>query len=224
MKVTRSFSNRSGAGRRRLRLIGKDSLLIPSLLVLSTMLPAPGLGQSPEHDKTLPIEISADSLEVEQEAQTATFAGNVDAVQGDLVLSAKTLKVHYEGKSSAVGLAAGTGGTISQIEAEGDVILSSPEETAEGDVGVYDVPGRLITLTGAVVLTRGGNVLRGEQLEMDLATGKSRMVGTTATVGADGATTEKGRVKALFTPKDKSKSKTGDADAPTPTVPAARPQ
>ncbi|MGI9449125.1 MAG: LptA/OstA family protein, partial [Geminicoccaceae bacterium] len=56
----------------------------------------PGAGQSIDRDQTLPIEISADSLEVAQEDRIATFAGNVDAIQGDLVLSADTLKVHYE--------------------------------------------------------------------------------------------------------------------------------
>ena len=184
----------------------------------------PGAGQSIDHDQTLPIEISADSLEVAQEDRIATFAGNVDAVQGDLVLSADTLKVHYEGKGKTAGLAAGTGGTINQIEASGEVTLSSPEETAEGDVGVYDVPARLITLTGNVVLTRGENVIRGTQLKMDLATGKSRMVGTTATVDATETDKASGRVKALFTPKQKSEDKENDADESAPHVPSAKPK
>ena len=183
-----------------------------------------GLAQSADHDKTLPIEISADSLEVAQEEQVATFEGNVDAVQGDLVLSAETLKVRYEGKGSDVGLAAGTGGTINQIEARGGVIISSPKETAEGDVGIYDVPAQLITLMGDVILTRGENVLRGEQLELDLATGKSRMVGTTSTETAEGATTSSGRVKALFTPRQKSSSKENGAEANEPPLPAAKPE
>ncbi len=199
------------------------SLLALSLLLLSTVAERPGVAQTLKHDSRLPIEISADSLEVAQEDQVATFAGNVDAVQGDLVLSAETLKVRYEGKSSTVGLAAGTGGTINQIEASGKVILSSPEETAEGDVGVYDVPAQLITLKGDVVLTRGENVLRGEHLELDLATGKSRMVGTTASVAADGSASTGARVKALFTPKQKAETKETGADASSPPLPRAKP-
>jgi len=188
------------------------------------MAPNPSAGQSLDHDQTLPIEISADSLEVAQEERVATFAGNVDAVQGDLVLSAKTLKVHYEGKGDSVGLAAGTGGAINQIEASGDVILTSPDETAEGDRGVYDVPARLITLRGDVVLTRGENVIRGERLELDLATGKSRMLGTTQSVDANETDTSNSRVKALFTPKQKSEEKDNDADASTPPIPLAKPE
>ncbi|MGI9493916.1 MAG: lipopolysaccharide transport periplasmic protein LptA [Geminicoccaceae bacterium] len=186
--------------------------------------PFPVAGQSLDHDQTLPIEISADTLEVAQEDRVATFAGNVDAVQGDLVLSADKLKVHYEGKGQSAGLAAGTGGTINQIEASGDVILSSPEETAEGDLGVYDVPARLITLSGNVVLTRGENIIRGTQLKLDLATGKSRMIGTTASTDANETDKASGRVKALFTPKQKPEEKENDADAPTPHIPLAKPK
>lgn len=205
---------------------GSFPLAALGLLMLSAMVPKTGIAQSLDHDKTLPIEISADSLEVAQEEHVATFAGNVDAVQGDLVLSAKTLKVHYEGKGrgSTVGLAAGTGSTISKIEALGGVILASPDETAEGEIGIYDVPAQLITLEGSVVLTRGENVLHGERLVLNLATGKSHMVGTTATATADGSKTPNGRVKALFTPKQKSNTKESDADASTPPTPAARPK
>ncbi len=182
--------------------------------------PRAGVGQDLQHDKALPIEISADSLEVAQEQQVATFQGNVDAVQGDLVLSAETLKVHYAGKEGAGGLAAGTGGAINRIVASGDVTLSSPDETAEGDIGIYDVTSQLITLTGDVVLTRGDNVLRGEQLELDLTTGKSRMVGTTGAGGADVAALPGGRVKALFTPKPREKKpepeKVGAAEVSAP--------
>ena len=220
-----------------MRTSGSISTGYPGLAALFTafglmlLAGASALAQGLQHDETKPIEITADSLEVEQEAQIATFIGNVDAVQGDLVLSADTLKVSYEGKSEAGGLAAGTGGKISQIEASGDVILSSPGETAEGDIGVYDVPAQVITLKGDVVLTRGDNVLRGEHLELDVATGKSRMVGTPAVADADGVTTPSGRVKALFTPKqrenDKEKArgeaKDVDPDAPFPPLPLARP-
>ncbi len=198
--------------------------LLFAVLTLSAIAASPGAGQSLDHDQTLPIEISADSLEVAQEERVATFAGNVDAVQGDLVLSAKTLKVRYEGKGDSIGLAAGTGGTINQIEASGDVILSSPEETAEGDLGVYDVPARLITLTGDVILTRGENVIRGKQLELDLVTGKSRMLGTSKSVVASETNEPSSRVKALFTPQQKSEKKDSDADASTPPIPLAKPR
>jgi len=198
---------------RGLRLAVNANVLSP--LVMAVMLlmidPAGVFSQSLDHDSNQPIEISADSLEVAQEEQIATFAGNVDAVQGDLVLSADRLKVYYEGKSSSIGLAAGSGSAIRQIDAEGNVILSSPEETAEGDHGTYDVSGKLVTLKGEVVLTRGANVIRGDHLEMDLVSGKSRIVGAEATVADDAPNPSSGRVKALFTPQSKDE---GNEDEP----------
>lgn len=182
---------------------------------------APAASQALQHDSSQPIEISADTLEVLQEEQIATFAGNVDAVQGDLVLSADKLLVHYEGENSdSVGLAAGRGNSIRRIDAVGKVIITSPEETAEGDYGTYDVPSKFMTLEGDVVLTRGANVIRGERLELDLVSGKSTMVGADTPVAeADGGQKpESGRVRALFTPNS------GNSSDNETLVPKARPQ
>ncbi|MEZ5935116.1 MAG: LptA/OstA family protein [Alphaproteobacteria bacterium] len=204
--------------RSALRLaLGAAFLSLPALAPGLPFALTPALGQSLDHDSSLPIEISADSLEVEQEQQVATFAGNVDAVQGDLVLSADRLRVHYEGENRSIGLSAGQGSSIRRIDADGHVIITSPEETAEGDHGTYDVPAKLVTLEGTVVLTRGANVIRGERLEMDLVSGKSRMIGAATTV-AEGEDGSNGRVKALFTPKAK------EDDGKTPPVPEARPK
>jgi len=150
------------------------------------------------HDTSQPIEITADSLDVEQERQIATFTGNVDAVQGDLILKADKLIVHY--KSGADGE-----NNISRIVAEGNVFLASPDSTAQGDHGVYDVDGDSMVLTGDVVLTRDENVIRGSRLTLDLATGKSRMEGAAEVAGTTAAPTKGARVKALFVPKNKKK-------------------
>jgi lipopolysaccharide export system protein LptA len=192
------------------------------LLPLAAAWSAPSVAQSFDHDSSLPIEISADELEVAQEERIATFSGNVDAVQGDLVLSADRLRVHYEAKGDKNGGVAGLGpseGTsIRRIDADGRVTIASPEETARGDHGVYDVPAKLVTLEGRVVLTRGENVIRGERLELDLVTGKSRMVGAGQAVADGESDASNGRVKALFTPKRKDEE--GD---PAPR-PEARPK
>jgi lipopolysaccharide export system protein LptA len=159
----------------------------------------PARAQSFQHDSSLPIEITADLLEVEQRDRIATFTGNVDAVQGDLVLSADKLRVFYTGNDQAGGAAPGATGSIRRIEADGNVFITSPQETAEGESGVYDVVGDLLTLDGSVVLTRGENVIRGQQLEIDLASGRSRV--TAATPSSEGGG-PRDRVRALFTPED----------------------
>lgn len=148
------------------------------------------------YDTTLPIEISADSLEIEQDRQIATFRGDVDATQGMLKLRANKLTVHYR-----AGAKEGDANAISLIEADGDVFLSSPSETAQGERGVYDVDAAKIQIVGSVVLTRGNNVIRGSRLTLDLITGKSRMEGGGPTGGQTGG---KQRVKALFVPSSGS--------------------
>jgi lipopolysaccharide export system protein LptA len=154
-----------------------------------------------------PIEITADSLEVLQKDNIATFTGNVDAVQGDMVLSADKLRVHYHSLGSND---AGTGGSIRRIEAEGNVFLSSPEETAQGKFGVYDVAGQWVTLEGSVVLTRDDNVVRGERLQVDLATGRSQMFAAVPST-AGGAPTQ--RVKAVFVPEEEPAQSPADQPA-----------
>jgi lipopolysaccharide export system protein LptA len=154
----------------------------------------PVRAQSFQHDSTLPIEITADRLDVVQDEQVAIFIGNVDAVQGDLVLTSDELRVYYRDSGDAAGL---TAGSIRRIEATGNVFITSPEETAQGESGVYDVDGALLSLEGSVVLTRDENVVRGERLDIDLASGRSQMF---AAVPSTAGGTANQRVKAVFVP------------------------
>ncbi|NBX03617.1 MAG: lipopolysaccharide transport periplasmic protein LptA [Alphaproteobacteria bacterium] len=154
-------------------------------------------------DNNQPIEITSDSLEVLQEQNRATFVGHVVAIQGDMRLKSDKMIVHYhkaaEGEAKA---ASGGQGSIEKIEVEGNVFLTSPEETAKGDTGLYEVTGRTLTLDNHVVLTRGQNVLKGDHLVYNLDTGKSVITSANGqTQSTDG---KKQRVRALFVPeKDK---------------------
>ncbi len=158
--------------------------------------PSPGqLAPERAYDTGLPIEITADTLEVQQNPGVAIFRGNVDAVQGELNLRADMLTVYYrkgqDGKNA-----------ISLIEAEGNVFLSSPSEMAQGEKGVYNIDANTIELNGAVVLTRGENVIRGNRLVLNLATGQSKMESGIARAG------KRERVKALFVPKSTKQKST----------------
>jgi lipopolysaccharide export system protein LptA len=195
---------------RRLLAAGSKSgaVILAAGIVVGSAAAISGLhAQSLEHDTSLPIEITADSLEVLRNQQIATFTGNVDAVQGDMVLSADLLRVHYGGDDTSAPGPAGAG-SIRRIEAEGNVFLSSPRETAQGNAGVYDVASDQVTMEGGVVLTRDDNVVRGERLEIDLASGRSRMFAAVPSI--EGGTAPQ-RVRALFTPE--SPESPGDQSA-----------
>lgn len=142
------------------------------------------------HDTDQPIEINADALEVQQEQKLAVFRGNVDAKQGQLRLSADEIKVWYRDRDTGGG--SDIQGAIIRIVAAGNVLISTPRETARGGRGEYDVVLKQITLTGDVVLTRGANVIRGERLVLDLENGRSEIKGSATQ-----------RVKGLFSPPKK---------------------
>lgn len=148
-----------------------------------------------------PIEINADSLEVYQEESRAIFIGNVVAVQGEVRLKADKMTVHYS--QAKEGKSAGEKSAIERLEVVGNVFLSTPEETASGASGLYDVAGREIRLKEKVVLTRGKNVLKGDHLVYNLNTGKSVIDSSGAAV--DSVTGKKQRVRALFVPGEEKK-------------------
>jgi lipopolysaccharide export system protein LptA len=192
------------------------ALLVAGLMLASVPVGAGAQAQGLPQESDLPIEITADSLEVLQDQKIATFAGNVDAVQGDMVLSADRLRVYYGDDGNAAPGPAGTG-SIRRIEADGNVLMSSPGETAQGDAGVYDVTSSRVTLDGEVVLTRGDNVIRGQRLEVDLASGRSQVFA--AVPSTEGGTPPQ-RVRALFTPEKSPQPGAGATGQPATTAEA----
>lgn len=147
-----------------------------------------------------PIEINADTLEVFQEENRAVFSGHVVAIQDQVRLKSDTMNVFY--KSSGDGKSQSSEqGAIQKIEVTGNVFLSTPQETASGERGIYDVEHQMIYLNNNVVLTRDKNVLKGSKLTYNLATGKSEIIG-----GVDIKKDGQGRVRALFVP-DNAKDK-----------------
>ncbi len=170
-------------------------LLAPLLALVLAVATAPTQAQGSRQQTEQPIEITADSLEVQQDKRLAIFSGNVKAIQGTMRLRAATLVVHY--RPAKEGGMAESG--ISSIEASGRVFFSTAEETAEGDSGVYDVDKGTITLNQNVVLTRGNNVIRGNRLVLNLESGRSKVEGAPAASGKGG------RVRGLFVPRKKPK-------------------
>jgi len=142
-----------------------------------------------KHDSTAPIEITSDSLEVQQANNLAIFEGDVIVGQGTLRLTAKRVEVTYDQEKSG-----GSTGAIKHLRATGDVFLSNGSETAEGDWGEYDVQSGIVLMGGKVVLAQGDNAVAGERLRIDMNTGVGRIEGG-AKAGSGG------RVKSVFQPQ-----------------------
>jgi lipopolysaccharide export system protein LptA len=151
-------------------------------------------------DPDAPIEIEADTLEVEQSSEKATFIGRVIAVQGPLRLTSDRLVVTYARNADSAPESSSdpdSGTKIERIRATGSVhVMSEDDQSADGDWAVYEVASSNITMGDSVVLRQGENVIRGKRLTIDLNSGQARVDGgVNATTGENGSS---GRVRGLF--------------------------
>jgi lipopolysaccharide export system protein LptA len=133
-----------------------------------------------------PVNIEADRLDVQELQQTAIFSGNVVVVQGTSTLRTKQLTIFYEKdgggdqKTAPAAPAASkddvvTGRQIRKLEADGSVMVTSNDQKAVGDRGVFDMKSNTAVLIGNVIVTQGTNILKGDKLFVDLTTQKSRV-------------------------------------------------
>lgn len=182
------------AADRRLLSLGGAALMATFSLAALAQDAQPAAAQGGGGDE--PIEISSDRLVLEQNQQLATFTGNVDAVQGDTTLRSDELRVFYT--SDEERKASGSQQSVKRLEADGNVIITQPGETAEGNSGVYDLAAGKMVLIGDVVLTQGKSVVKGDRLDVDRNTGVSVV---TAEKPADVGVRGKQRVRALFVPE-----------------------
>lgn len=169
-----------------------------------------GGGLVPAGNSKQPINIEANGLEVFQQKNIAIFSGNVIAKQGTMTVKSDKMTVHYinhndpntpkapKPKTPDAGSSGSMGNSISKIDLDGNVFVTTPDESARGKTGYYDTQKKFIELVGDVVLTRDNNVLKGSKMDFDVDSGHGTLVNDTS--GAAGT----GRVKGLFIPQDNS--------------------
>ena len=149
------------------------------------------------HNANAPVDVNADSIELQDRANRAVLAGNVQVKQADMTLNASRVTVAYTGQV--------TDGSpqISRLDASGGVTVRRPAQTARSQFAVYDLNRRVITMLGAVSLTQAGNTVNGGRLTINLDTDRAVIDGSSVggTVkGADGTVTQSsgGRVSGRF--------------------------
>ncbi len=100
----------------------------------------------PGQDRTKPIEINAeDGIEWRQRDKVYVARGKARATQGEVTVHADVLTAHYREMP-------GGSTEIWRIDADGNVRIAAPNQTAHGDKAVYDVDKGLLVLTGHVRL------------------------------------------------------------------------
>lgn len=143
------------------------------------------------HDSNAPVNFAADRIEVQDRADRVVVSGNVNVTQAGLTLNAARMTVAYRNTGSV---------EIDRIDASGNVVVTRGNETARGNVAIYDLNRRLITMLGDVQLAQGSNRLAGGRLVIDLNTGRSTVDGRASPgSGVPGSTTTGGRVSGTFT-------------------------
>jgi lipopolysaccharide export system protein LptA len=130
------------------------------------------LGGAFETDPAAPVEVTSDTLAVDQATGAAVFSGNVTVGQGDLRLQAGEVEVRYDEATQE----------IARLLARGGVTLATPEEAAEAQEADYDLTSRTLTLTGEVLLTQGASAISADRMVVDLAAGTARMEGNVRTI------------------------------------------
>lgn len=205
-------------------------------------------------DPGAPVEVESDQLDVDDNAKVATFRGDVHAVQGDFNIKSAELYAYYEGGSGLADMAGSvtpkdgaakdaTAATkLSRIEAKRDVVVTSKDgQTATGDWANFDTKSNVVTLGGAVVLTRGQNVVKGTRLVIDMGSGQTTIDtsppntvalpsgGGWVTQSPEGVTVQNsGRASAVFFPQQlrdakKAAEKGNEKGKKAPGEPAAAP-
>jgi len=121
-----------------------------------------------------PTNIESDTLYVQDDLGQATFTGKVLVVRGGDKITTDALTVEYVASGSA---AASQGGTqLRQIRGKGHVVIRAPDQqSASGDWLLYDPGHDKMVLGGNITVTQGKNVVHGEKLIVDLATGESHI-------------------------------------------------
>jgi lipopolysaccharide export system protein LptA len=147
-------------------------------LAMTLILSMPAMAQQAQvafgglkQDTSLPVEIEADNLVVNNADGSAEFTGNVLVGQGDMRLTAGAIRVEY-----------GTDGrSINRLIASGGVTLANASEAAEAREAIYTIATGEVIMSGDVLLTQGQTALSGQKLIIDLKAGTGRMEGRVQT-------------------------------------------
>ncbi len=130
-----------------------------------------GFGNLSEDTKE-PIITSSDEMTVDNKLLQAELIGNVEIVQGNLLLYADYVKVMYSGDQSK----------IDAIFARNNVILISGQDRASANEADYNLERGTIVMTGNALVSQDGNTLSADRAEFNIDSGAASMSGRVKSV------------------------------------------
>ncbi|MEK0165069.1 LptA/OstA family protein [Phaeobacter sp. A36a-5a] len=126
-------------------------------------------------DPSQPVEVTAETLDVNQADGSARFVGDVVIVQGVMRLSADNVLVIYKQDE--------TGKTgVDRLEATGNVILVNGPDAAEAERAEYTIDSGTVVMTGNVLLSQSTGTLTSNRLVVNLTTGTASLSGRVKTI------------------------------------------
>jgi len=146
------------------------------------------------HDSSRPVDITSDSLEVDDKSGVFVFRGDVVAKQDSATIYSEQLDVYYTQKKSALaddGSDDTQSRSIEKIVARGSVRIVQKERIATGERAEYVYADGSVVLTGSPTVVQGDNTIAGERITVYLDDERSIVEG-----GA------RERVQATFVPDD----------------------
>lgn len=151
----------------------------PLLVACALLLPMAALAQGTQiafgnvkQDTKQPVEVTADTLAVNQNDGTAVFTGNVLVGQGQMRLSAPKVQVFYNEE----------GDRIERMKASGGVTLVSGEDAAEAANADYSIDTGMIHMSGDVLLVQRLSAITADRMVVDTKAGTANMQGRVKTV------------------------------------------
>jgi lipopolysaccharide export system protein LptA len=144
----------------RLAVLSAAALLLVSAGTLRAQTPA----------APVPVDVSANEMEILDAEKKAIFRGAVDATRGTTNLKADALTVTYADVKQPDG---STKTDATDLDARGNVTIKTPGETITGDWAKFDPPANQLVVGGNVKLVQGDTVLTGDELRSDLNTDMS---------------------------------------------------
>lgn len=139
-------------------------------------------------DSGAPMDIEAASLDVNDTIKQAIYRGAVRAQQGDMLIQSEELIATYSGDAGLMSPAepppsaptakgaprpAAGGAQLARVETRSRVLLTSKDgQEAVGDWAIFDVKANTAVIGGNVTIKRGRDVINGQRLRIDMATGQ----------------------------------------------------
>lgn len=189
-----------------------------------------------------PLDVEADSLDVDDNAQLAVFRGDVVTRQGDVTMRSPEIRANYTGSArladtsgGATQSTAGGSSQLKSIDAVGGVAVATADgRKVTGSAARYEAKTNSIVVSGDVELSQAGTVVRGNRLVIDVASGKATIDTSTTKAQmkpADGWSSDVqgrspgGRPSAIFFPDELRKAQGAGqkAKSPKPDAAAAEP-